>query len=39
MSDYFKNINEIIYEGPDRDNPLSLKYYDENREVLGKTMK
>ena len=39
MSDYFKNINEIIYEGPDSDNPLSFKYYDENRQVLGKTMK
>ena len=39
MSDYFKNINEIIYEGPDSDNPLSFKYYDESRKVLGKTMK
>ena len=39
MSDYFKNINEIIYEGPDSDNPLSFKYYDENKQVLGKTMK
>ena len=39
MSDYFKNINEIIYEGPDSDNPLSFKYYDESRQVLGKTMK
>ncbi len=39
MSDYFKKINEIIYEGPDSDNPLSFKYYDENKQVLGKTMK
>ena len=39
MSDYFKNINEINYEGPDSENPLSFKYYDENKKVLGKTMK
>jgi len=39
MSDYFKNINEINYEGPDSDNPLSFKYYDETKQVLGKTMK
>ena len=39
MNDYFSNINEIIYEGPDSDNPLSFKYYDESRQVLGKTMK
>ena len=31
MSDYFKNINEINYEGPDSENPLSFKYYDENK--------
>ena len=39
MSDYFKNISEINYEGPESDNPLSFKYYDENKQVLGKTMK
>ncbi|MDB4859969.1 xylose isomerase [Alphaproteobacteria bacterium] len=39
MSDYFKNINEINYEGPDSENSLSFKYYDENKKVLGKTMK
>ena len=27
MSDYFKNINEINYEGPDSENPLSFKKY------------
>ena len=39
MSDYFKNINEINYEGPESENPLSFNYYDENKQVLGKTMK
>ena len=36
MSDYFKNINEINYEGPDSENPLSFKYYDENKQVFRK---
>ena len=31
MSEYFKNIKEINYEGPDSENPLSFKYYDENK--------
>ena len=26
MSDYFKNINEINYEGPESENPLSLLF-------------
>ena len=39
MSDYFKNINEINFEGESSNNPLSFKYYDENKMVLGKTMK
>ena len=39
MSDYFKNINEINFEGENSNNPLSFKFYDENKMVLGKTMK
>ena len=39
MSNYFKNIDEINFEGLDSDNPLSFKYYDEDKKVLGKTMK
>ena len=39
MSKYFKNIDEINFEGLDSDNPLSFKYYDEDKQVLGKTMK
>ena len=39
MSEYFKNIPQIKYEGSESNNPLSFKYYDENRVVLGKTMK
>ena len=39
MSEYFKNIPQIKYEGLESKNPLSFKYYDENKIVLGKTMK
>ncbi len=39
MSDYFKNISKIKYEGSDSDNPLSFKFYDEDKIILGKKMK
>ena len=35
----FKGIGKITYEGPESDNPLAFKVYDENRVVAGKTMK
>ncbi len=38
MSDYFKHIPKIQYEGTDSDNPLAFKYYDANKVVMGKTM-
>lgn len=36
---YFKGIGKIEYEGPDSDNPLAFKYYDENKVVAGKSLK
>ena len=39
MSEYFKSIGKIPYEGRDSDNPLSFKWYDANAVVLGKTMR
>ena len=39
MIDYFKNIPQINYEGLESDNPLSFKHYDEERKILGKSMK
>lgn len=36
---YFKNISQIKYEGPQSDNPLAFRWYDENKIVAGKTMK
>ena len=38
-TEYFKGVNKIAYEGPESDNPLAFKYYDENRIVAGKSMK
>ncbi len=37
--EYFKGIGKIAYEGPDSDNPLAFKAYDENRRVGGKSMR
>ncbi len=37
--EYFPNIEKIKFEGSDSRNPLAFRFYDENRKVLGKTMK
>ena len=37
--EYFDFTGRIAYEGPDSDNPLAFKAYDENRIVAGKTMR
>lgn len=39
MSEIFKGIPKIKYEGKESKNPLSFKYYDPERVILGKTMK
>lgn len=36
---YFPAIGKIEYEGPKTKNPLAFRYYDENKQVGGKTMK
>lgn len=37
--EYFPSIDKIEYEGPDTDNHLAFRYYDESKKVAGKTMK
>lgn len=37
--EYFPGVEKILYEGPESDNPLAFKYYDENRVVAGTSMK
>ena len=38
MSDYFQNIPHIPFEGKDSSNPLSFKYYDAQKNILGKPL-
>ena len=35
----FHSIPKIKYEGPQSDNPLAFRWYDENKVVAGKSMK
>ncbi len=37
--EYFRGISRIPFEGPDSDNVLAFKYYDEHRVVAGTPMK
>ncbi len=37
--EYFNGISKIKYEGPQSDNPLAYRWYDESKVVAGKTMK
>ncbi|GHA70527.1 xylose isomerase [Formosimonas limnophila] len=39
MSDYFKDIAPIQFEGLNSENPLAFRYYNADQVVLGKTMK
>ena len=39
MSEIFKDLPKIQYEGPKSKNSLSFKYYDPDKKILGKTMK
>ncbi|TLU66714.1 xylose isomerase [Thalassotalea litorea] len=36
---FFTNVEKIQYEGENSTNPLAFRYYDENRIVMGKSMK
>lgn len=35
---YFADIPKVEFKGPNSDDPLSYRYYDPSRKVLGKTM-
>ena len=39
MTEYFSKIPEIKFEGEESNNPFAFKFYDENKKVLGKSMK
>lgn len=38
-TEYFKGIQQIKYEGPESDNDLAFRWYDQNKVVRGKSMK
>lgn len=37
-ADYFAAFNTVRYEGPDSSNDLAYRWYDKDREVMGKRM-
>ena len=37
--EYFKGLGQVKYEGPQSDNPLAFRWYDESKVVAGKTLK
>jgi xylose isomerase len=37
--EYFKGVGKVKYEGPDSDNPLAFRWYDENKVVAGKKLR
>lgn len=39
MSEFFKDIDKVKYEGPDSTNPLAFHHYNADEIVLGKSMK
>jgi xylose isomerase len=39
MSETFPDVEEVRFAGPASDNPLAYRFYDAERQVLGKTMK
>lgn len=39
MTEYFKKVEHIKFEGSESNNPLAFKHYDPKKIVLGKSMK
>src|SRR5678816_1054184 len=37
--EFFPGVGKINYEGPQSDNPLAYRWYDEHKTVAGKSMK
>ncbi len=38
MKEYFPNVSQIKYEGPDSKNPLAFRHYNANEKIMGKSM-
>ena len=38
MTEFFEGVAAVRYEGPETDNPFAFRFYDKDRQVLGKSM-
>ena len=38
MTDFFKGLNQVKFEGPDSSNPLAFRHYNKDEVVAGKRM-
>ncbi|WED27504.1 xylose isomerase [Vibrio sp. DW001] len=39
MTEFFKNVSTIKFEGNETSNPLAFRHYDKDKMILGKSMK
>lgn len=39
MTEYFKNVAPVKFEGSETTNPLAFRHYDADKKILGKSMK
>ena len=39
QKEFFQGIGQVIYEGPETDNPMAYRWYDEKKVVAGKPLK
>jgi len=39
MAAYFRDIEQVKFEGPESNNPFSFRHYNPDQVILGKTMK
>lgn len=37
--EFFKGLDQVKYEGPESDNPMAYRWYDEHKVVAGKPLK
>ena len=38
MSQFFESVEKIKYEGPNSENPLAFRHYNEDEIILGKSL-
>ena len=38
MTDFFKGVSKVKYEGPESDNPFAFRHYNKDEKIMGKRM-